>query len=246
MWVGAGDSGKSVTNARYASESHIGDGRQQLQDSATLSGSSNLLGTGSITFNLYGPGDTSCKLAAVYTQMVSGINTNGPFTTTTGHVASAAGTYEWTASFSGDANNSGASAVCGSEPVTVGKASPTLATQANPTSTTAGSTLQDSASLAGSSNLLGTGSITFNLYGPGDTSCKAAAVYTQTVSGISTNGPFATTTGHVASAAGTYEWTASFSGDTNNSGVSAVCGSEPVSVGKASPTISTLASPQQA
>ena len=213
-----------------------------MQDSATLTDNVTLDGTGSITFNLYGPGDTTCA-AAVYTETVKGISTPGPFGTTTGYAANVGGTYEWTASFSGDANNSGAASGCGSDPVTVGKATPTLGTQASPTSTSAGSTLQDSATLADNGTLDGTASITFNLYGPGDTTCASTAVYTESVNGVSTAGPLGTTTGYVANAAGTYEWTASFSGDSNNNGASSACGSEPVTVGKASPTLSTQANP---
>ena len=212
----------------------------KLQDSATLAGTSSLDGTGTITFKLFAPGDSSCA-AAVHTETVTGVKSNGPFSTTTGYVASVAGTYEWTASFSGDSNNAGVASTCGAEPVVI-TAHPTISTTANPMSSIIGMTLQDSATLAGTSSLDGTGTITFKLFAPGDSSCTAA-VHTETVTGVKSNGPFSTTTGYVANAVGTYQWTASFSGDGNNAGVTSACGAEAVSVGKATPTIVTAASP---
>jgi hypothetical protein len=71
-----------------------------------------------VTFNLYGPGDTACA-TPIHTETVTGISSDGPFNTTTGFVAKAPGTYNWTASFSGDSNNAPASTTCGAEPVTI-------------------------------------------------------------------------------------------------------------------------------
>ncbi len=42
---------------------------------------------------------------------------------------------------------------------------------------------------------------------------------------------------------GTYQWVATYNGDTNNTAVTSVCGAEPVTIGKAAPTILTTASP---
>ncbi len=109
-------------------------------------------------------------------------------------------------------------------------AQPTISTTANPKSAGIGTTLQDSATLAGTSNLLGTGSITFRLFGPGDGSC-ASAIHTETVTAVKTNGPFNTTTGFTAKTVGTYQWTAAFSGDANNAAVASKCGATPVTVG---------------
>ena len=212
-----------------------------LKDSATLAGAANLDGTGSITFNLYGPGDTTCA-TSIHSETVPDISTDGPFDTSTGYVADSAGTYNWIASFSGDSNNSPASTLCGDEQVTVNPASPTITTTPDPGSGPMGTTLKDSATLAGAANLDGTGSITFNLYGPGDTTC-ATSIHSETVPDISTDGPFDTSTGYVADSAGTYNWIASFSGDSNNSPASTLCGDEQVTVNPASPTITTTPDP---
>ena len=60
-----------------------------------------------------------------------------------------AGTFYWQASFSGDANNTATMSTCSSEPLIVGKATPTLTTALNPSSIVAGGTDFDTAALNG-------------------------------------------------------------------------------------------------
>ena len=200
-----------------------------LQDTAMLANTASLLGTGSITFSLYGPGDSNC-VTALHTEIITAIKTNGPFSTKAGFLANPAGTYEWRATFSGDANNASVTSGCGSEPVAI-TAQPTMSTTATPKSAGIGTTLQDSAALTNTSNLLGTGTIAFKLFGAGDTKCSLAPVDTETVAAVGTNGPFNSTRGYVAKTIGTYEWMVSFTGDANNSTVISKCGAEPVIVG---------------
>ncbi len=109
---------------------HLDDGNPnagptgtKLQDSATLSSTGTLEGTGSITFKLYAPGDTHCT-TPIHTETVTGISSDGPFSTTTGYVAKSLGRYNWTASFSGDGNNSPASTACGAGPAMQGRSPP--------------------------------------------------------------------------------------------------------------------------
>ena len=81
-----------------------------------MSGGSNP--TGTITFSLYGPNDTSCDTTAIYTQTVALSGTTA--TTLPGFPTVAAGTYRWgTASYAGDANNNAASSGCGAEAVVI-------------------------------------------------------------------------------------------------------------------------------
>jgi hypothetical protein len=69
--------------------------------------------TGTITFNLYGPTATaSCTGTPVDTETVA-VTGNGSYTTPVGATPSQVGTYWWTASYSGDANNNPAVTVCG-------------------------------------------------------------------------------------------------------------------------------------
>ena len=81
----------------------LGSGAK-LTDSATLSGGNNP--TGTITFTLYAPGDTT----VVDTETAT-VNGNGSYSTPTGFLPSAVGTYAWDASYSGDANNNPVSSV---------------------------------------------------------------------------------------------------------------------------------------
>jgi len=240
----------SPTITTDVSESAGGTG-DSISDSATLHSTSNLLGTGSVTFYLYAPGATCHNDGSgttVYSHVASStVSTNGPFASGSFGPPLVAGTYQWVAVFSGDANNGSASSGCGSEPVVI-TASPTITTDQTPKSGSLGDTLNDSASLHGTSNLLGTGSVTIYLFEPGvDCSTDGTgAVDSWTFDGVSDNGPIDTSTsnkgGFVSDQAGIYHFLAVFSGDTNNPGpVDSGCTSEPVTI-TASPTIVTTPS----
>jgi len=112
--AGGGACASSLTTQVASANITLG---QQTSDTATLS---NGFGqTGTITFRLFGPNNATCAGAPVFTsiQAVGGNNTysSTPFTPT------AAGTYNWTASYSGDANNPPTTTACGdpNESVTV-------------------------------------------------------------------------------------------------------------------------------
>ena len=69
--------------------------------------------------------------------------------------------------------------------------------------------MKDDATLAAGS--AATGTITFKL-----TNAPSAVVDTETAT-VNGDGAYATTTGYMATALGTYQWLASYGGDTNNS-----------------------------
>ena len=225
-----------------------GDLSSNLQDSALLSGGSNYDNTGTVTFYLYAPGVT-CNTdgsGATYHESGGLVSANGSFSTTVGFGPPlVAGVYHWLAVFSGDGNNNKANSGCTAEPVTI-TASPSITTDQTPTSGSVGDTLNDSATLKDTSNLLGTGTVTIYLFEPG-VDCNAAgtgAVNSWVFSDVSGNGPFKTsdTAGFVADMAGTYHWLAVFSGDTNNPGpVNSGCESEPVVINPASIQIAKTA-----
>ena len=105
------------------------------------------------------------------------------------------------------------------EVVTVTKATPALATTASG-SVPLGRKVYDVAALSGADKP--TGTITFNLYAPGDSTCTHPPVFTTTVT-INRNasyssGPFKPTK------TGTYRYTAAYSGDPNNNPASEACG----------------------
>jgi hypothetical protein len=87
-------------------------------DSFTLSGATSNAG-GTITFNLYAPSDATCSGTPALTQTVN-VSGNGTYdTTNTTFVASTVGTWRWASSYSGDANNFGATSACGVENFTI-------------------------------------------------------------------------------------------------------------------------------
>ncbi len=99
-------------------------------------------------------------------------------------------------------------------------ASPTLSTTAS-ANVTLGGSVHDTATLAGGNSPGGT--ITFRLFGPGDASCSAAPAFTSTPVAVSGNGSYDSPS-FTPTAAGTYHWTASYSGDDDNNPASTACG----------------------
>ena len=72
--------------------------------------------------------------------------------------------------------------------------------------------ITDVATLTGGDNP--SGSITWKLYGPNDASCSGTPLTTAAVP-VSGDGPY-TSPPLTPSTAGTYQWVATYSGDTNN------------------------------
>jgi len=87
-----------------------------LNDSATLSGG--FTPTGTIIFKLYPPSNTTCSGTPAYQQTAT-VNGNGTYNTSPGFVSNASGTWRWTASYSGDANNNSAVSGCNAELVQI-------------------------------------------------------------------------------------------------------------------------------
>ncbi len=104
---------------------------------------------GTITFNLYGPGNTTCTSPAIYTSPAITVNGNGTYGPTSFTPTQGPGTYRWIATYSGDATNNGATELCGAagETSTVSAAPVTAATNA-PTSTSASTPVVTSATTA--------------------------------------------------------------------------------------------------
>src|SRR5256885_13048675 len=125
------------------------------------------------------------------------------------------------------------------ESVVVTKASPSISTTASG-SVAAGGSVSDTGHLTSGTNPSGT--ITFNLYGPDDATCGGAVIFSSTVP-VSGNGDYSSAS-FTANVAGTYRWTASYSGDANNNtAVSSWNGpDESEVVAEASPANNTTAS----
>jgi hypothetical protein len=207
-----------------------------VHDTSILAGGS--APTGTITFTLYGPDDSSCSGTPAFTDTkpVSGNAgyDSADFTPTE------PGTYRWTADYSGDSNNDPAQSACNAadESVTVSTASPTLTTDASP-NTTIGHQIRDTAQLTQGASP--TGTITFRIFGPEDDNCTGPPVFTSTKT-VSGNGGYPSDK-FKPTRPGIYHWTARYSGDVDNVAVTKPCSSKKEStwVEKASPTLDTTA-----
>lgn len=191
-----------------------------LTDQATLSGGASP--TGTITFRLYGPNDTTCAAAPVFTSNPITVAGNGTYVSAPGFTPAALGVYRWIASYSGDAGNAAVAGACNdaNESATITTATPTIVTAAS-AGGLRGTVLTDQATLSGAFNP--TGSITFRLYGPNDATCAAAPVFTSNAITVAGNGTYASAPGFTATALGTYRWIAAYSGDGNNAPVAGAC-----------------------
>jgi streptogramin lyase len=227
-------------------DAEIGD---TIKDTATLSGGKSP--TGTVTFMLYA-GSAPCVTPQAPTEQVKlipgtllttvteTVKGNGEYTSDPFKVT-ATGTYQWVASYSGDAQNDPAGPTACNDPketVEVTKADPAIDTHASE-GVTLGGAIHDSAVLTDGYHA--EGSITFQLYGPNDTHCEDAIFSSKKeVDGNTTytSGAFTPT------AAGTYRWAARYSGDTNNASAVSDCNAahESVVVAKVETRIVTHAS----
>jgi hypothetical protein len=197
--------------------------------------------TGTVTYTLVGPNpDAACAGPAVGTASTVPVGAaSAPFTVT------APGTYNFLATYSGDAFYAPITAPVGcgvaTERFTVVRAPVAIVTQASP-AVPVGGTITDTATLSGGSSP--TGTITFTLFGPDNATCTGAPVFTSTVpvnngNGNYTSGPFTT------AAAGAYRWVATYSGDAANAPAGPTACADPAETtagNRLNPTLVTTAS----
>src|SRR2546421_654360 len=184
-----------------------------IHDTAHLTGGHATL-TGTVSFQVFAPGDTTCQTAltpAPTSATVSGAGNydSGNFTT------AAVGSYRWIAHYSGDANNNAVDTACNdaNESSTVNKATPGLTTTASGP-VTVGAAIHDTAHLTGGFAPLG-GTVSFQVFAPGDTTCQTALTPAPTSATVSGAGNY--DSGNFTTAAvGSYRWIAHYSGDANN------------------------------
>jgi hypothetical protein len=100
------------------------------------------------------------------------------------------------------------------------KAKPTISGQAT-ASAALGQPVADEATVSEGSSPGGT--ITFRAYGPNDPTCANAPAYTSTAVAVSGNGSYGNSPSFTPSAAGSYRWTASYSGDSGNEAAATAC-----------------------
>jgi hypothetical protein len=190
----------------------------QIFDTATLSEGTNP--TGTITFRLYGPDDPICSAGSlVFTDTVP-VSGNGAYESA-GTIPPQLGEWRWTAEYSGDNDNIARFQGCNApnETALVSKRSTSISTQASADITLGGS-VHDTATLSGGVGPAGT--ITFRLYGPDEPNCGGAPAFTSTVPVSSGNGSY-DSADFTPAQAGTYRWTAEYSGDGNHDAASSGC-----------------------
>ena len=235
-----------LTTTPIPANGNLGSTPVPLSDTAQISGlvpnkntnpPSNPSGT--VTFQLYPPGDPNCAGAAVGGPQTVNLSDPARCTITPGSFltnctmaspinVSQAGVWRWTAAYSGDVNNIPISSVCTDEPVPIGPAQPVLATTPNPSPGKVGTALNDSGQLSIGQAPYG-GSITFSLFDPSQATCNGVPRYTQTVP-VNAAGFAVTSPGFIADMSGTWRWTADYSGDGNNRGANSGCTAEQVDV----------------
>jgi hypothetical protein len=224
-----------------------------VQDTSTVTSSNSSDGTptGTVQYNFYSTSTPIYNVTApvwTNTQTLSGgIVPNSQIT-----AQLAPGSYSFIAVYSGGITTTGfvlLGRVSAVEPLTVTQpvfASPTISTlDGGPVTLGSGAALTDVADLEGGNNP--TGTITFNLYAPSDTSFTSP-IYTDVVT-VNGNGKYGTSIGDnpggyvpsgIGTLTGTYEWLATYSGDSGNLGVISTAGSEPEDVKPASSTAATV------
>jgi hypothetical protein len=205
-----------------------------ISDTATLSGVAPGAG-GTITFKAFGPNDANCSGTAAFTSQP--ITVNGPGNYGSGNFTpTAVGTYRWTASYTGDANNQAASSPCNAanESSTVNPASPSITTTLSDEEIAVGESIHDSATLTGATADAG-GTVTYTAYTNDTCTAGARDAGTKTV----TNGSVPDSNTLTFDTPGDFYWQAVYSGDANNQGATSVCTSEHLVVGKAPSNISS-------
>jgi len=164
--------------------------------------------TGTMTFNAFGPGDTTCS-SPIFTSTVA---VTGTSVSSAHFTPPHAGNYEWTSTYSGDATYRGAGpTLCDNTAalVMVAKANTYLAAKAGPSTPTS-----VHGTVVLSNGFAPTGTLTFWLTGPDDMFCATTPVFTSTVdvngNGSYDSGPFA------PGRSGKYTWRVGYSGDRDN------------------------------
>ncbi len=203
-----------------------------VKDSATLTGAFNP--TGTVTYKVYSGSTCSTPPGVIFSQSVTisgGVIPDSQFFT-----FNSPGTYSWQATYGGDINNNHVDSAC-NEILTVTKASPTITTSINPSSTvTAGDSVTDTATVSGGYNP--GGSVSFYFYSTKD--CSQNSV-TDSDLNVALNNLAATSKSFGPLAAGSYGFTAHYNGDSNNNAADSPC--ELLTVNKASTTTTTSVSP---
>jgi hypothetical protein len=202
-----------------------------VTDAATLAGTDASVATGKVTYTVYS--NLTCT-TAVYTGPAQPITTPGSLPASAPAVTlTTPGTYYWQASYLGDLNNAAAKSLCGpsgevetvtAAPLTTTLTASLLSAQKSGASVAvlAGTSVRDSAHLAGVNATKATGKVTYRVYSNAACTTLVATAGTVTVTG----GVVPSSTAETLTTPGTYYWTASYSGDSGNTPSASACQAE--------------------
>ncbi len=206
---------KSSDNSDIVNDTSVAIGTV-VYDTATLGGQTATAG-GMVSY-FYLKQTTTTPTCTGGTSLGSVTVFNGIVPPSATKTLDAAGTYEFWAVYSGDGVITGSTSPCGSETVIVVRNAVGIGTAQS-------FVPNDTATLTGSTSGA-TGTITFKLYPPSDTtSCTGTnVVFSQTVSVA--NGTASTNNTIAVTDEGTYKWLVVYSGDDNNAPVTSACGDE--------------------
>ncbi len=183
-------------------------------------------------------------------------STNGVFANSTKVTLNSAGTYEFWAIYSGDANNNADTSSCFTETVIVDKNTPAVTTQVKSTGpdgvigggddtligdgdhVAIGTEVFDTATMTGAT-ANASGTVVYRYAPLADNLTCSASQGTEIGGGAVTNGSFANSTTVTLNSAGTYEFWAIYSGDANNNADTSSCFTETVIVDKNTPAVTT-------
>ena len=182
----------------------------KLHDTAHLSGGSNPGGT--INFKLYGPDDANCSGTPIFSDSVA-VTRNGDYASrdfTTGSV----GSYRWTASYSGDTNNSPATGGCNAPDETAHATELASLTKTTPSATTVtlGGSITDTAAVSGDRGVP-SGTVRFFVCGPIAAPSGCADGGTPVGDAVALGGGKATSSAFTPAAAGVYCFRAVYGGN---------------------------------
>jgi hypothetical protein len=187
--------------------------------------------SGTVAVSVFGPETlppTDCTVGGIPVGSAS-VQGNGSFNPGSGFTPASVGDYWWYASYSGDPSNPATASGCGSQMAeTVVKADTTLSVNSAVSTATVGVPVTSpiSASLHGGVGESGT--VTFSVFGP-QPSPPAACGSPTSLAGSATvqnDGAYVPKASFTASAAGTYWWYASYSGDSTNAPAASACGAQ--------------------
>jgi uncharacterized repeat protein (TIGR01451 family) len=210
---------------------------QAIHDTAYLSGGTAPL-TGTLTFDIYGPDDASC-LTPIAVPPAVAVNGAGSYASGN-YTPTVAGAYRWIAHYSGNANNPAVNTPCNDPNEMSMVFTLTLTTNASPVPV--GQTIFDTAHLSGGDGTP-TGTITFDVFAPNDTTCAAPIAVPPAVT---VNGAGDYISGnYTPTMAGNYRWIAHYSGDGINPALSTAC-DDPSEVSNVQPGLSLAKSASSA